>query len=81
MTVLEALKQSVDQLNRVNIPISMIQQIGVPVQNAAGLIQASVDALEQGALQPPAEDAKAEEEEPGAEPEEGAEEDDERTDV
>lgn len=80
MTVLEALKQSVDQLNRVNIPISMIQQIGVPVQSAVGLIQASVDALEKGAQQP-AEEAKTVEEEPGAEPEEGAEEDDERADV
>ena len=81
MTVLEALKESIDKLNQVNVPISMIQQIGLPVQNAMGLIQASVNALEQGALQPPEEEAKAEEEEPGAEPEEGAEEDDERADV
>lgn len=59
MTVLEALKQSIAELNQVNVPISMIQQIGVPVQKAVALIQASVDALEKAALQPPEEGQEA----------------------
>lgn len=56
MTVLEALRQSVDTLNRVNIPVALIQQIGMPVQQAIGLIQASLGALERDAMQQPKED-------------------------
>jgi len=73
MTVLEALNDAKNVLNHISIPVSMIQQIGVPVQQAINLIQASADALEQN--------GQEQEQEADAEPEEGAEEDDERTDV
>lgn len=73
MTVLEALKESINTLNGISVPVAMIQQIGVPVQRAVALIQASADALEKS--------AQEQAQEPGAEPEEGAEDDDERTDV
>ena len=49
MTVIEALRKSVEVLNGVNIPISMIEKIGMPVQQATALIQASLTALEQNA--------------------------------
>lgn len=49
MTVMEALKKSMDILNGVNIPISMTQKIGIPVNDAVSLIQASVTALENAA--------------------------------
>ena len=56
MTVIEALKKSVNILNGVNVPISMLQKVGAPVSSAISLIQASVDALERGAMQQPKEE-------------------------
>ncbi len=46
MTVLEALKQAVDILEAVNIPVPMIEKIGNPVNNSVNLVKASINALE-----------------------------------
>ena len=47
MTVLEALKQATDILDSVNIPISLVQKIGNPVNDAVTLVKASINAMEQ----------------------------------
>ena len=45
MTVLEALKQAIETLNGVSIPVPQLHSIGMPIDQATGLIQASIDAL------------------------------------
>ena len=69
MTVFEALHQSVDILGRISVPVSLIQQIGMPIQQAVGLIRASVDALEKDAQKQNQEQQEQEqpEEEPAGE--------------
>lgn len=46
MTVLEALKQAIETLNGVSIPVPQLHSIGMPIDRATSLIQASIDALE-----------------------------------
>ena len=46
MTVLEALKETLKILNGINIPVSYLQQIGVPVSEAVKYIEATINAIE-----------------------------------
>lgn len=46
MTVLEALKQTLDILNGISVPVPQLQSIGMPISRATGMIQATIDALE-----------------------------------
>ena len=46
MTVLEALKLTVDKLEGIQVPIKQMQQIGAPIGEAIAMIQASVSAME-----------------------------------
>lgn len=62
MTVLEALKQAVNILNGLNISVSQVHSIGLPVSQAIGLVQASVNALEQSP-KPEAEEEEKQDEE------------------
>ncbi len=62
MTVLEALKQAVNILNGLNISVSQVHSIGLPISQAVGLIQASVNALEQN-REPEAEEEEKQDEE------------------
>ena len=48
MTVLEALKQAIDTLNGISVPIPQLQSIGIPISQVTGLIQATMDAIEKG---------------------------------
>ena len=48
MTILEALQQSINTLNGINVPISLLQQIGAPIMNTVNLLKATVEALENG---------------------------------
>ena len=61
MTVTEALKQAVNILNGLNISVSQVHSIGLPASQAIGLIQASVNALEQN-REPEAKEEKQNEE-------------------
>ena len=81
MTVIETLRQSIMILNGINVPIVLIQQIGTPISNAIAMIQASANVLEKSAQEQAQREDRPEDQEAGAEPEEGAEENDERTDV
>lgn len=46
MTVLEALKQAIETLNGISVPVPQLQSIGMPISQATSLVQATVDALE-----------------------------------
>lgn len=64
MTVLEALKQAIETLNGVSIPVPQLHSIGMPIDRATSLIQASIDALEKNAKAQEEETEEAEEAEP-----------------
>lgn len=65
MTVLEALKQAIDTLNGISVPIPQLQSIGMPISQVTGLIQAVMDAIEKGTQteEEPKEDAADDEDE------------------
>lgn len=46
MTVLEALKQAIDTLNGISVPVPQLQSIGMPISQAISLVQATMDAID-----------------------------------
>lgn len=46
MTPHEALTRAEAELNRISVPAPMIQAIGMPISNALGLIQATIEWFE-----------------------------------
>ena len=46
MTVTEALRITANNLGNIAVPISMMQQIGLPINQAIGNINACIEALE-----------------------------------
>lgn len=46
MTPHEALTRAEAELNRISVPAPMIQSIGMPISNALGLIQATIEWFE-----------------------------------
>lgn len=61
MTVLEALKQAIETLNGISVPVPQLQSIGMPISQATSLVQATVDALEKNTE---AQEEESEEDEP-----------------
>ena len=61
MTVLEALKQAIETLNGISVPVPQLQSIGMPISRTTGLIQATIDALEKNTK---AQEEEADEAEP-----------------
>lgn len=47
MTVKEALKMTVDLLNGISVPVSLVQSIGEPVAAAIGNLTACIAAIEE----------------------------------
>lgn len=45
MTVIEALGEAKNTLNSISIPVPLLHQIGMPINTAVSLIQASIDAF------------------------------------
>lgn len=45
MTVIEALGEAKNTLNSISIPVPLLHQIGMPINTAISLIQASIDAF------------------------------------
>lgn len=52
MTVIEALGEAKNTLNSINIPVSLLHQVGMPINTAVSLIQASIDAFVKDAEKP-----------------------------
>lgn len=46
MTPHEALTRAEAELNRISVPAPMLQSIGMPISNALGLIQATIEWFE-----------------------------------
>lgn len=63
MTILDALNQTLDVLNGINVPVPQLRTIGMPIEQATELIQATVDAIKRNeqAEQQKKEEAEAEE--------------------
>lgn len=52
MTVIEALGEAKNTLNSISIPVPLLHQIGMPINTAVSLIQASIDAFVNEAEKP-----------------------------
>lgn len=52
MTVIEALGEAKNILNSISIPVPLLHQIGMPINTAVSLIQASIDAFVNEAEKP-----------------------------
>ena len=64
MTVIEALRITMNNLGGIAVPRALNQQIGIPIDQAIGNIAACIEALERAEQEKKAEEAEAQPETP-----------------